>query len=159
VDRPTTKEVARFFDKVNITKHCWLWIASFTTVGYGQFSFRYKMVGAHRFSYELFIGQIPEGMHVLHKKDCGNRSCVNPNHLYMGTHADNMRDKVMWGNFIFGESHHKAKLTNKDVLEIRRLYNLPSPERPSQRTLGKKFWVGKSQISSIIRHQAWTHLP
>ncbi len=94
--KPTTAEVARFFDKVQITKHCWLWIGAIT-LGYGQLDFNGKTAKAHRFSYELFVGPIETGKMILHKRECGNRNCVNPHHLYMGTHADNMRDMVLWG--------------------------------------------------------------
>ena len=94
--KPTTKEVARFFDKVQITSHCWLWMAT-TFNGYGLLGFNGKTVRAHRFSYELFVALIEPGKMILHRRECGNRNCINPHHLYMGTHADNMRDKEIWG--------------------------------------------------------------
>lgn len=96
MDKPTAKEFARFLDKVQITNSCWLWIASLSN-GYGRSGFRGKAMGAHRLFYELFVGPIEMGKYILHRKECGNRSCVNPHHLYMGTQKDNMRDMRLWG--------------------------------------------------------------
>ncbi len=155
MNKPTTKEVARFWGKVQKTDSCWLWIAALNTVGYGRFWYNKKMVGAHRFSYELSIGQIPKGIHVLHKKCCGNRSCVNPNHLYMGTNADNQRDRVMWGHFIFGEAHNNAKLSEEDVLTIR---SLRKNKGYTYKILADMFGVDQSHIFRIIHHQSWAHL-
>lgn len=83
--------------KVNKTETCWLWTASLTTRGYGQFQVGTlkspKIRQAHRVSYEIYKGQIPEGHHILHS--CDNRICVNPEHLRTGTNLDNVRDRVM----------------------------------------------------------------
>jgi hypothetical protein len=87
----TDKE--RFWKKVNINDidRCWEWLGCIS-LGYGHFSLNKKMIGAHRVSWILIHGDIPEGFDVLHK--CDNKSCVNPNHLYLGTQADNNRDTV-----------------------------------------------------------------
>lgn len=148
MDRPTTAEVARFFDKVRITKHCWLWEAYTLPNGYGQFKFRYSNVRAHRFSYELFVAPIELGKHILHRRECGNRNCVNPNHLYMGTNADNMRDRGVWGT-------PKTKLTKEDVSTIRRLYkrNVFGYSR-----LAKMFNVSITSIKRIIKRKNWKYL-
>ena len=97
MDRPTTAGVARFFDNVRITKSCWLWMGYFDGNGYGCFGFRGGKVSSHRFSYQLFVGPIELGKYILHRRECGDRRCVNPNHLYMGTNADNVRDRELWG--------------------------------------------------------------
>jgi len=80
----------RFWDKVQKTDTCWLWIGSTNQDGYGRFNIGGKLGGAHRYSFELHTGEIPEGMHVLHT--CDTPACVRPDHLFLGTHSDNMQD-------------------------------------------------------------------
>lgn len=79
-----------FFEKVNKTDKCWLWTGRRANCGYGQFRYQRKLMQAHRFSYLLNGGDIPTKMLVLHK--CDVKACVNPNHLYLGDHKQNMKD-------------------------------------------------------------------
>lgn len=110
--------------KWNLREVCWEWTGSLFPNGYGQF----RNKKAHRISYELTIGSIPKGRFVLHK--CDNKSCVNPNHLFLGTMADNMTDKIEKGRQgdsgtktpSHGESNGRAKLTEKQVVLARKLY-------------------------------------
>ncbi len=81
----------RFWDKVDKSGKCWIWRGSKLKTGYGRFHFAGKTITAHRISWMLAHGSIEEGMHVLHK--CDNPPCVNPDHLYIGTHTQNMQDK------------------------------------------------------------------
>ena len=71
---------------------CWLWTGAYFEKGYGVFRFQYRNYRAHRFAYELYKGQVPNDLFVLHK--CDTPECVNPNHLFLGTQTDNIRDAV-----------------------------------------------------------------
>lgn len=121
--RPYIK--TRFFAKVRKDKSgCWLFEACRDRLGYGAFRLRGKIIRSHRVAWELHNGPIPSAAHVLHK--CDVRNCVNPEHLYIGTHADNMRDRRDRGRDrlpkpIKGEKHHKAVLTERIVREMRLL--------------------------------------
>ena len=92
----------RFFSNVRISEPdaCWEWIGSKYTVGYGQFSIpvdgrNRTMVGAHRFAWALAFGKTPKGMFVCHH--CDNPPCVRPDHLFLGTHTENIRDMLRKG--------------------------------------------------------------
>lgn len=86
--------------------------------GYGRIGYRYKSHRAHRLSYSLFIGPIPDGMHILHS--CDNPLCINPNHLRPGTHSENISEAYRKGRKFTakGEDHHNSKISNKQAREI-----------------------------------------
>ena len=88
---PTVPLGMRFFSKISPEpmSGCWLWTGPLTDKGYGSLPFRQKTLSAHKFSYELYVGRVPDGLELDHK--CRNPCCVNPQHLEPVTHAENMR--------------------------------------------------------------------
>ena len=144
----------RFWSKVfkRGKKDCWEWKAFINPGGYGTFKVGKRMIHAHRVSWMLSFGDIPNQLWVLHK--CDNRSCVNPSHLFLGTNDDNMKDMVLKKRstkgkaFVYGETHHLAILSQKDVKDIKRLY---ATGRYTYFDLAKKFGVVFQHIGSIIK--------
>jgi hypothetical protein len=132
---------------------CWLWTASLQGDGYGAVypdGRRGKQWRAHRLAYVLFRGDIPEGMHVLHR--CDTPACVNPDHLFLGTELDNSRDKMAKErDGLVGERNGRAKLTRTKVEEIR----ARRKTGVSQRELGEEFGVTQTTVSAIMRGVLW----
>ena len=129
---------------------CWLWSGSVTKVGgYGQININGHARRAHRVSYEHFHCTDVSDKVVCHK--CDVVSCVNPDHLFSGTHADNAKDKVSKNRQSRGENRPLAKLTAKDVVSIR-------SSDMSCVQLGKLFNVSRSLITKIRRNEAWRHV-
>ncbi len=103
----------RFWDKVQKSEGCWEWAGTIHGWGYGELCINYKKWAAHRFSWVLHNGVIPEGMCVLHR--CDNPKCVRPDHLFLGTLKDNTRDMIAKGR----NRNGTTKLTEESVLEIK----------------------------------------
>lgn len=145
----------RFFKRVEKTETCWLWKTHLNTGGYGRFyNDEKRFVMAHRFSWEHFNGEIPEGLFILHK--CDVRHCVNPDHLFIGTQQDNMDDMVKkkrQGD-VKREKNSQAKLKEKDVHEIRRRFQ-DEYFWGIQSKLAKEYGVAQCTISNILREQRW----
>lgn len=111
-----------------------------------------RNVYIHRFVYEECFGEIPEGLHIRHK--CDTPTCINPEHLETGTHQDNMRDMVERKRHNYGEKSPVAKLTNKDVLEIKTMLS----KGIMQKDIAKKYKVNPATISMINTGKNWGHL-
>lgn len=141
--KPARERFARFFYVTK--KGCWVWRGSLFKDGYGQFKLGGKNWKAHRAAWFIHTGGIPKDLYVLHK--CNNRKCVNIKHLYLGDHLQNMRDKVAFGVHLFGFSSPVAKLTFKQVREIKRR----KKEGEGCRKIAKDFPVCKSTINNVIR--------
>lgn len=144
----TTPYEARFWSKVHRQPNgCWEWTASRLPRGYGRFSLGGKQVGAHRVSWELHHGAIPSGLAVLHR--CDNPPCVRPDHLFLGTLVDNIRDMIRKGRDrkARGIGNGRAKLTDEEVAAIR---SEVSGGR-SQVSVARAFGVSSGHVSRLCR--------
>lgn len=132
---------------------CWLWEGSLMTRGYGQARVSGMNIGAHRLGYSLYRGDIPPGIEVFHH--CDTPACCNPDHLFLGTHAENMRDMVKKGRRTppRGERHSRAKLSTEKVARIKA--SLASGK--TQTELAREYGVDQSLISRVARNQRWQH--
>ncbi len=162
----------RFWSRVNKADGCWEWQGP-KRRGYGEIRIDGKRLQAHRFSWQLAYGPIPDGLMVCHH--CDNRGCVRPNHLFLGTAADNMADRdakgrharkgpknpargIRNGMHTHPETRHpgmanaNAKLTDADVLAIRSITGM------TIRDIAKMYGVGRMTICYIRNGTSWKHL-
>ena len=136
---------------ISAMDECVLWSKSLTNSGYGQLTFNRQHKGAHRLVWELNFGPIPKGLYVLHK--CDVRSCVNPDHLFLGTPSENQKDCVKKGrkNAIKGEQCTWAKLRESDVSFIR-------SSSETQRSLAKVFGISQTTVWMARNYKHWKHV-
>lgn len=139
----------RFWKKVIKTKGCWEWIGAKFPGGYGNF----RGNCAHRFAYSLQNGEIPKGLVACHK--CDNKICVNPSHIFIGTHADNVLDKVKKGRHPRGSRTYNSKLNEKCVREIRKKY---IPRKYSMYRLAREYGVHVMTICDVLSGKKWAHV-
>lgn len=112
-----------------------------------------KSKNMHRWIYKEFFGEIPKGMVVRHT--CDNRLCINPEHLVMGTHAQNVQDAVGRGRVPKGEGHHKAITTEREVIEIKKMLETGDIKG---RDIAKIFGIHERVVSSIKKGTTWSHV-
>lgn len=142
---PKPKDPAvRFWRKVLKTDACWIWTGAVAANGYGHFGMDRQGTTqrAHRFAYERAYGPIPQGLVVCHH--CDNRICVRPDHLFLGTQLDNIRDAKSKSRHAFGERHGNAKLSDAEVQAIR-------VSRDSARIVALKYGISKDHVGNIRR--------
>lgn len=159
-------QLERFWSKVDRTGDCWVWLGALDRKGYGRFSVgnsrhangtrRNSMVGAHRFSFEQTGG--PAGsLFVLHR--CDNPRCVRPEHLFLGTNLDNVRDMDAKGRRVSvskrGSEHGNAVLDEASAL---RIYQLASSREITGREIARQFGVCFSTVSHIKTGRLWSHV-
>lgn len=144
----------RFLKSIRITDSgCWEWQKSRWESGYGKVGVYRQIVAAHIVSYRLFRGPIADGLFVCH--ECDNPPCVNPDHLFLGTHQQNMDDMVAKGRQTRGVLNSHAKITEDQVQEIRHLY---AAGGMTQKDIGARFGITKSNVHLIVCGLAWKHV-
>lgn len=160
--RPGPDLEERFWQHVTKSDGCWEWQGKRGVSGYGVICFRNTLRVASRVSWEIHNGPIPEGLFACHH--CDNPLCVNPDHLFLGTNSDNFRDMLAKGRHTFqkhpgqnkGEGHPGVRLTEAQVLEIRRL------GREGQlfpHEIAMRFPVKTCTVRAILHRKLWKHLP
>jgi len=128
---------------------CWVWRFSVTNQGYPSLTHNNERVKGHRLAYRTFVGPIPEGAHVLHR--CDNRRCINPDHLRLGTNADNVLDRNSRGRQARGESSGSARITESDVRLIR-------SSGLTNRELGEMLGLARHTVCGIRNGRSWKHV-
>lgn len=155
--RKRKHEHDRFLGKVKQTESCWLWTGTTYRRGYGHFG-RYLndkrvMYKAHRYAYEFYKGHIPEGLLVLHT--CDNPACVNPDHLFVGTHKDNSQDMLRKGRFGYPRNPNHHWLSFERAEEMRQF----AKENPTmkQKDMAKHLDTSTAQLSRILNYKIWSN--
>jgi hypothetical protein len=150
----------RFWKFVKNSSHneCWEWTGTQNHSGYGLYTVgdgkrRRKTHSAHRYSWVLKFGPVPDGLFVCHR--CDNRSCVNPDHLFLGTAKDNMVDASDKMRMSHGEHHHETTLTEEMVTALRAEY---ATTGKSTRDLAQEFGISPSSAWRIINRKTWKHI-
>ena len=157
-------DISLFWSHVEKTGTCWNWTGRYVATGYGAFGGR-KYIRAHRLSWFLENGTDPSSMLVLHR--CDNKRCVRPYHLFLGTHSDNVADKVnkhrqargsshgMYGRSLNGELNGFARLTWVAIKDIRTNYRRYERGQFTLKSFANKYGVAEGTISKIVRNEAW----
>ena len=134
---------------------CWEYQGALTSRGYGNIRVDGTNYLAHRYSYIVHIGEIPKGMLVCHS--CDNPPCCNPAHLWLGTQSENMKDMVKKGrtNLLYGEDATSAKLTEREVLEMRELFK---SGHFTSVDLSRIYGVGIRTARDAVNRKTWRHV-
>ncbi len=160
----SAKDKMRFHQYIKKTDTCWEWLKGRGPQGYGKFWYGNYTWGTHRVAYFLHYGVDPDQLLVCHT--CDNPACCNPDHLFLGTHLDNNRDRDAKGHTYKGQTHHlaimnkngenngRSKLTTNQVIEIRALRE----QGEKWLRLSKRFGVSRRTIKNIVSRKLWKHI-
>lgn len=148
------ERIDEFWSRTRLDGDCLLWTAGKTGHGYGVFFADGKNRSAHRISYELTHGEVPDGLILRHT--CDRPACVNPNHLITGTHLDNTRDKMERGRHRtpIGVDHCRAKIDETAVLHIRQL----RASGYTYKEIGDGYGISKTAVAMIATGETWKHI-
>jgi hypothetical protein len=167
----TEKDKTRFWKNVvKLASGCWEWTGNREAKGYGRFGAENKMHKAHRFSYELHYGPIPEGKMIIHS--CDNPPCINPDHISAGTCKDNSDDMISRNRAVHNRGtkpHYKKhpeeiqrgerigthKVTESQIKQIRSLY---ASGGYYQHVIAKMFHISQTSVWRIVRDITWKHV-
>lgn len=155
IDAQATEKFWRYVEKV--LGGCWLWTGAKQSTGYGNVRIGRRSLQAHRVSWVLANGNLPNKTCVLHK--CDIRNCVNPDHLFLGTQEENNKDAKRKGRSrgpaLRGEKNGQTKLTEEQVMEMRKLHAMGNC---TFLDLGEQFGVGAPTAYKIVRGYLWKHV-
>lgn len=155
-ERVQGRRIKRFWSHVEKQDGgCWLWMGSVRHNGYGEVCIPGGKMAAHRFSYELEFGPIPDGLYVCHR--CDTPACVNPDHLFLGTPQENSDDREAKRRNRYGEARSDAKLTAEQVRFIRE-HHIPRHREFSARALARRFGVHSSTVDEVLHGRSWRYV-
>lgn len=153
----------RFWEKVDKSGDCWIWLAARHGSGYGNFMVKKGVLeGAHRVSFRLTFGAIPDGLQVLHR--CDNRVCVRPDHLFAGTQHDNMHDMISKGRAAIGDAlNHRSQLgalnngaqLSEDVV---REFKMRLKRGERRAAVARELGITRANAWAIVHGKSWTHV-
>jgi hypothetical protein len=146
----------RILGKITREGECWIWQGSKSESGYGRINIRPRIQRAHRVSYEVFVGPIPDGAEIMHS--CDNPACVNPEHLSPGTHRQNMEDAASKGRMarLKGQENPSASLCDSQVAYI---FSDPSKHKRGYISrMARLYDVSRTTIRDILTRRKWSHI-
>lgn len=150
----SSKSLANFSKKFVRSNGCWLWNGGKNRDGYGQVRLKGRTEYAHRISWVIHNGPIPKGMCVCHQ--CDNPLCVRPDHLFLGTHAENMADMIAKNHVarFHGKEDTHTKLAKKDIRRMREQYLFGA----DRKDISLVFNVSISSVYAIVGRRTWRHV-